>query len=70
MMSYPNSFDDLPSRVTLFTETYGIPKPALLGAVECEPHWQPGTTPGGENSDTDTVEKATCTVKKQLQYTA
>ena len=67
MMSYANSLDDLTSRVTLFTETYGIPKSALLGAVECEPHWQPGTTPGGENSDTDIVQKARYAVQTQLQ---
>jgi hypothetical protein len=47
MMSYANNLQDLTSRVTLFTETYKIPKTTLLGAVECEPHWQPGTTPGG-----------------------
>jgi hypothetical protein len=67
MMSYANSLQDLTSRVELFTKTYGIPKSNLLGAVECEPHWQPGTTPGGENSDADIVEKAAYAVKQELQ---
>ena len=67
MMSYANSLEDLTSRVKLFTKSYGIPKANLLGAVECEPHWQPGTTPGGENSDADIVEKGAYAVKEQLQ---
>ena len=38
MMSYVNYLRDLSSCVTLFTQTYQIPKTMLLGAVECEPH--------------------------------
>ena len=46
MTSYSNYLGGLSSSVKLFTGTYNIPKSALLGAIETEPHWQGRARPG------------------------
>eukprot|EP00756_Hemistasia_phaeocysticola_P034850 Hpha_TRINITY_DN16545_c7_g9::TRINITY_DN16545_c7_g9_i1::g.133158::m.133158 len=64
MMSYASRLDDCTSRVSLFTNTYKIPKETLLCAVECEPHWSGDP---GWNTDADIVEKTKYTISHGLQ---
>merc|ERR1712179_254222 len=60
VMSYSNTLCqlDLMGRIATFETRFGIPKSTLLGAIECEPGWNP---------DSCIVSKTQYAVKNGLQ---